>query len=109
MSKNMAWARAHTEEVRQCAMENFEEGGRGVVEVTLSDDAPILTYIRADDLLQRGVGNFEIGLRAMVAAYDPTCNATVVIRRGSEVMGCGTIDGAGLTGWCRTSDSLLYD
>lgn len=109
MSKNRAWARAHAEQVHRCAKDNFVEGGRGIVEVTLSENEATLAYIPAADLLQRGVGKFEIGLRAMVAAYDPLTNDTLVIRRGAEVMGCGVLNEGRLTCWCRPSDSLLCD
>lgn len=109
MSENMAWARAHTEQVRQCAVDNFAESGRGVVDVTLIGEEATFCYVPVADLLLRGVGKFEICLRAMIADYDPACNATLVIRRNSEIMGCGTIADGRVTGWSRPSDSLLFD
>lgn len=106
MSENMKWVRAHAEEVRQYAAENFAEHGRGVVGVNLSGDEATFSYTTSEDLLRRGVGKFETALKAMVAAYDPPKSATLVVHRDAEVMGCGIVEGGSLVGWSRPGTSL---
>ena len=109
MNENMAWVRTHTEEVRQCAEDNFAESGRGVVDVTLIDEDATFSFFPVADLLLNDVGKFEISLKAMLADCEPASSVTLLIRRDSEVMGCGTIADGRVTGWCWPSDSLLFD
>ena len=109
MSVHMIWAKAHAEDVLRFAAEKFAEHGRGVVGVNLSGDDATFSYTTAEDLLRRGVGKFEVALKAMVAAYDPAKNATLVVHRDAEVMGCGMVEGGRLIGWSRPGTSLKHD
>ena len=109
MNENMKWAKAHVEEVRQFAEDSFAKRGRGAVEVELSGEDATYSYCLAQELDEHGVGKFGIALHAMVKSSDPIQNATLVIRRNAEVMGCGMIEAGRITGWCRHSDSLIYD
>lgn len=109
MNENITWAKAHVEEIRQFAEDSFAQRGRGAVEVELNGEDATYSYCLAEELDERRVGKFGIALHAMVNASDPTQNATLVIRRNAEVMGCGTIENGRITGWCRPSDSLIYD
>lgn len=87
-----AWAMRHIDKVKICAEENYVKCGRGVVTLLFKGEDVHITFIPAAQVPLHGVGKFEVGLKGMIASYDPDHHATIMILEGPKIIGCGMVE-----------------